>query len=139
MASRFTPVAKIAKFKLDRLLKERQLLEAQIARTQEEIRRLEDEVANIHYPPQGSLALMLALKERAGIYAREIKEKQGIIQMLEGQKQILVERMAQANLEYEKMRHLESRDLAMELKRAKEREAKELDAIGLTLFTNRGV
>jgi flagellar export protein FliJ len=132
--TKFDSIVKLKKSKVDELNNELAKLNNQILKAKEELDILENELKSFEYPKNGNFGLISQFKMLQNAKINEINQKKEQIQFLNNQKNILVQRVKEANLEYEKMKYLQAKEIEKIVKKIKQKEAKEMDEIALMLF-----
>lgn len=137
MKTKFTDIVKIRKRKVDELQDYLARIEFNIQVATREIDRLVTKLYAEKIPLEGSINELLQLQEIKRAYKVEIENKKANLSNLLQTKQTAIEMLKEANIEYEKMKHLHELELKKYADILKQKEAKNLDEIAVMLFNNR--
>jgi len=138
MKTKFSDIVKIRKRKVDELQDYLARLEFSIQQTKKEIETLVNDLYSEKTPNEGSIRELLAIQEIKKAYKIEIENKKAHLSNLLQNKQNIIEMLKDANMEYEKMKHLHELELKKIADTRKQKEAKDLDEIAVMLFNNKG-
>ncbi len=137
MKTKFTDIVKIRKRKVDELQDYLARIEFNIQSATMQIDVLVGQLYAEKTPTEGSISELLQLQEIKRAYKVEIENKRANLSNLLQTKQTAVEMLKEANIEYEKMKHLHELELKKYADILKQKEAKNLDEIAVMLFNNR--
>lgn len=137
MKTKFNDIVKIRKRKVDELQDYLARVEFNIQAATMEIDRLVARLYAEHIPSEGSISELLQLQEIKKAYKVEIENQKANLSNLLQTKQTVVEMLKEANIEYEKMKHLHELELKKFADVLRQKEAKNLDEIAVMLFNNR--
>ncbi|OQX73456.1 MAG: hypothetical protein B6D59_05610 [Campylobacteraceae bacterium 4484_4] len=133
MKTRFSSLLRLKKRQLEEA--EKRLVKARAERRAIllEIERLKREMQEIELPKMGRAGEMGAVFSLRQSLQQKIEEKEHTLERLKQQIQQLQEAYHNANLEYEKMKHLDEMEIEKLLEALKSKEAKIMDEIALQL------
>jgi len=132
--TKFDSLVKLKKLKIDE--KENNILKLNIS-LQNELQNLSDlksKLIELQLPEKGNFALINQYKIIEQLQIREINQKKTQIEFIKNQLNNLKEELKNANLEYEKIKYLQSEEIKNNIKRLKQEEAKNMDEIALLLY-----
>ena len=132
--TKFDSLVKLKKLKVDEKEREITKINNQITKAIENIQQIQNEIDNFEYPKEGSFSIMTQFKLMQNALFNQLKEKEEYLNWLQNQKNILTEQLKEINLEYEKIKYLQSEEIKKYLQKLKQKEAKELDEIALMLY-----
>jgi chromosome segregation ATPase len=139
MKTKYTQIVKLKKRALDEI--ERELIDVR-GRKREIERKIEDidkKISNLEIPKSGKFA---QVKLKNELFQNLMREKEALKEKLEIRlKQIegLKELYKEANVEYEKILHLDKTEVEKELKKLRYNERKELDEIANILHNRENI
>jgi flagellar export protein FliJ len=132
--TKFDSLVKLKKVKIDEIENQISKMNAEIQKVQEELESLKQEIAEFEYPKSGNFSLITQFKMMQKALLNQLTQKENNIKFLENQKNILANKLKEANLEYEKMKYLQGEEIKKYLNKLKEKESKEMDEIALMLY-----
>ena len=132
--TKFDSIVKLKKLKVDECQNEMTQLNNKIFEAQKEMDDIQQQINEFQYPKDGSFAIMKQSKSLLNAIVSQKNTKQEQINFLNSQKDILVNNLKNANLEYEKMKYLQAEEIKKYLQELKQKEVKELDEIALMLY-----
>jgi regulator of replication initiation timing len=97
----------------------------------------EERYFGLESPHEGSFSNMIVFEDIKKAFRYEIESLREQLENLARQRERLLEELRVANMEFEKMKYLESEEIKKFLKAKAQREAKDLDEIGVMLYNNR--
>ncbi|NPA55393.1 MAG: FliJ family protein [Epsilonproteobacteria bacterium] len=134
MKTKFDSLVKLKKMEVEKIENEISQINNQISTLQTQIDQLTQELLQITLPKEGNFAVITQISAMKKAINEQIELKRQNIAFLRGQKNLLNEKLKEANLEYEKMKYLQAEEIKKYLQKLKEKEAKNLDEIALMLF-----
>jgi flagellar export protein FliJ len=132
--TKFDSIVKLKKSKVNELENELAKLNNKILIVTNELHLLQNELKSFEYPKNGSFGLITQFKMLQNAKINEINQKKEQIKFLENQKNILLQRLKEANLEFEKMKYLQAKEIEKIVKKIKKAEEKHMDEIAIMLF-----
>jgi len=132
--TKFDSLVKLKQLKISEIEREILKLNTQISKAQEELLQLQKEISEVQFPQQGNFSLITQFKMMLDAMVNQKNEKQQQINFLNNQKEILTNRLKDANLEYEKMKYLQGEEMKKYIQKMKEKESKDMDEIALMLY-----
>jgi len=136
MKTKFDSVVKIKKQTVDSIERNLQKINASIRDLKDKIRELDKTLLSFSLPSEGSFALINQIKHQQHVIRDEILSLKNQIIILENRKKELLEELKKANIEYEKMKYLQSEEIKKALKERKLKESRELDELAILLRKN---
>lgn len=135
MKSRFHSIVNLKKDKMQK--SEQVLSEASTAfRNAEEALDLSyKQLSEIEIPSSGSISQLLANRELVAAQRKLIDDNKKWVIFARKQLQDAQEQLKKDMIEHEKFKYLESQEIKKEIKKQKEKEAKELDEVALMTFS----
>ena len=132
--TKFDAIVKLKKMKLDEVNNEVSQLNSKIEMATQQLTKLQKEISDFEYPTSGNFSLITQFRTILDAKLVEINQKRLEIDYLNNQKNILAERLKEVNLEFEKIKYLQSEEIKRYIKKIKQDEAKNLDEIALMLY-----
>jgi flagellar biosynthesis chaperone FliJ len=132
--TKFDSLVKLKKLKVSEIEREIIKINNQLSKAQEDLKQIQKEITEFEMPKEGSFSLITQFKIMLNAMVNQKKEKEEYINFLNNQKNILQNKLKEANLEYEKMKYLQGEEIKKYLKDIKQKEAKDMDEIALMLY-----
>jgi flagellar biosynthesis chaperone FliJ len=136
MKTKFLPIVNVKKQIVKRVENELTNINFKIKSIENEIIAIEDEIINTQMPQSGTFSIMVAAQETTAIYRSQIKLKKENLKQVELQKMNINRKLKNANLEYEKVKHLHDVEIQERIKEMKKKEELEMNEVALMLFNN---
>jgi hypothetical protein len=136
MKTKFLPIVNVKKQIVKRVENELTNINFKIKSIENEIIAIEDEIINTQMPQSGTFSIMVAAQETTAIYRSQIKLKKEDLKQVELQKMNINRKLKNANLEYEKVKHLHDVEIQKRIKEMKKKEELEMNEVALMLFNN---
>jgi flagellar biosynthesis chaperone FliJ len=136
MKTKFLPIVNVKKQIVKRVENELTNINFKIKSIENEIIAIEDEIINTQMPQSGTFSIMVAAQETTAIYRSQIKLKKEDLKQVELQKMNINRKLKNANLEYEKVKHLHDVEIQERIKEMKKKEELEMNEVALMLFNN---
>ncbi|WP_024787475.1 MULTISPECIES: flagellar FliJ family protein [unclassified Lebetimonas] len=133
MKTKFSSVVKIKKQVVQKLEKDVQKINFSITKLNKKIENLQNILFSLTLPENGNFSLFSQIKSQQHLLRGEMEKLKNQIIVLENRKNELMNELKKANIEYEKMKYLENEEIKKILKKAKLKEAKEMDEIAILL------
>ncbi len=133
MKTKFDSIVKVKKQAIDNIQRNIQKINASIQKLKEEIDSLNSSFLSLEIPKEGNFAILNQIKHQQSILRDEIKRLENQVVILENRKRELLKELKKANIEYEKMKYLQSEEIKKELKRLKLKELREMDELAILL------
>ena len=137
LKTKYKPIMNIRKQSVKKIENELMQINYKIQNIKEEIVNLENEIPNSTIPQSGNFALIISIKESITVYRLEIDRKKDIIKIIETQKEDIKQKLIEANMEYEKVKHLHDVEVQTIIKIRKKKEEEEMNEIALMLFNGK--
>jgi flagellar export protein FliJ len=132
--TKFDSIVKLKKSELDNINQELSKISTQLDKEHQKLEILENELASFDYPKSGNFALVSQFKLLQNAKRDEIKKQKEYILSLQNSKQELLKQLQQINIEYEKIKYIQTQEIKKIIDQNRKKEAKELDEIALMLF-----
>lgn len=137
MKTKFTAVVKIKKRKVEDIENSIFAVDGLISATKAQIESAVERYNSLEPPKEGTFANIILFEDMKKAFRREIESLRQALAMHINKKNSLLASLKIANLEYEKMKHLEEEEKLKIVKAMAAKEAKNLDEIGVMLYNNR--
>lgn len=137
MKTKFTAIVKVRKKAVDDVQNAIYAVDIEISNAKSKLSTTEDRYFTLESPHEGSFSNMIVFEDIKKAFRYEIDELRELIENLIKRRDRLLEELRIANMEFEKMKYLESEEIKKFLKAKAQREAKDLDEIGVMLYNNR--
>ncbi|MGI0406604.1 flagellar export protein FliJ [Helicobacter himalayensis] len=133
MDTKFSPILLVRKKALD--TQERKILEHNrfIASKQEEIHHFLTQIAEIELPQGGNYLAYKAVLEVKNMLLAHLEQLHSELSSLKAQRKALEEEYKILNIEYEKMKYLDSKEKEMRLKQLRIAQQRQSDEVALIL------
>jgi len=132
--TKFDSLVQLKQLKIDEIQNNLSKLNKALQEEENILNILENEFSSLTLPKEGNFALINQFKIIQQAKIREINQKKSQINFIKSQIENTNNQLKEANLEYEKMKYLQSEEIKKYLKKIKENEAKNMDEIALMLF-----
>ena len=129
MKTKFTSILKVRKLEVEKIENEIAKLQNQRKLVLQQIRKLEQDLAEIQTPQNGSIGDLKLSYYKTSILKENIELKKQNINFLDDQIKITQELLKKSTLEYEKIKHLhevEEKNILGKLKRLEEKNMNEI-------------
>jgi len=137
MKTKYSQIVKLKKFAVDNVENQLQLTQKNIIFLNEKLKEQYDELHSVHMPKSGMVNDFQKVAMVKEMIKEQIEDTKKQIDRFLIIKERQMEELKVANIEYEKMKHLDEVEQEIILKNLAKLEAKQLDEIGLMLFTGR--
>jgi flagellar export protein FliJ len=134
--TKFSSVVKVKKQAVDKLQRDIQKINSSILKVKQQIKELQNTFFSLTLPQNGNFYLFSQIKTQQNMLRSEIDKFKNQIIFLENRKNELINELKKANIEYEKMKYLETQEIKKIFKKAKLKESKEMDEIAILLRKN---
>ena len=132
--TKFDSLVQLKQLKIDEIQNNLSKLNKALQEEENILNILENEFSSLTLPKEGNFSLINQFKIIQQAKIREINQKKSQINFIKSQIENTNNQLKEANLEYEKMKYLQSEEIKKYLKKIKENEAKNMDEIALMLF-----
>jgi flagellar biosynthesis chaperone FliJ len=136
--TKFSPVVKIKKQEVEKIERDIQKINSSILQVKNQMEELQNILFSLTLPQNGNFSLFSQIKIQQNMLRTEIEKLNNQILFLENRKNELMEELKKANIEYEKIKYLETQEIKKMLKKAKLKESNEMDEIAILLRKNNG-
>ncbi|GAX86846.1 conserved hypothetical protein [Lebetimonas natsushimae] len=136
MKTKFSTVVKVKKQEVDKIEKDIQKINFSILELNKKIEELQNILFSLTLPQNGNFSLFSQVKTQQNMLRNEIEKFKNQILFLENRKNELMNELKKANIEYEKMKYLETQEIKKMLKKAKLKESRDMDEIAILLRKN---
>lgn len=136
MKTKFSTVVKVKKQVVEKIERDIQKINSSILKVKHQIKELQNILFSLTPPQNGNFSLFSQIKTQQNMLRSEIEKLNSQILFLENRKNELMNELKKANIEYEKMKYLETEEIKKMLKKSKLKEVKEMDEIGILLRKN---
>ena len=137
MKTKFTAIVKVRKKAVDDVQNAIYAVDIEISNAKSKLASTEERYFGLESPHEGSFSNMIVFEDIKKAFRYEIESLREQLENLARQRERLLEELRVANMEFEKMKYLESEEIKKFLKAKAQREAKDLDEIGVMLYNNR--
>ncbi|WP_024789642.1 flagellar export protein FliJ [Lebetimonas sp. JH292] len=131
MKTKFSAVVKVKKQEVDKIEKDIQKINYSITELNKKIEELQNILFSLIPPQNGNFSLFSQIKTQQNLLRNEIEKFKNQILFLKSRKNELMNELKKANIEYEKMKYLENEEIKKIIKKAKLKEAKDMDEIAI--------
>ena len=133
MKTKFDSIVKIKKNEVEKIERNIQKINSSIAMLNHKIEELKNRLSSFSYPHSGNFSQFNQYKIMQNTLIEEIVGFENQVKILEGRKKDLLEEYKKANIEYEKMKYLQTEEIKKILKKLKQKEQIEMDEIAILL------
>jgi len=134
--TKFDSLVKLKKLKVDEIQNNLSKINTQLQIEKENLEKLKEEFSQLQYPKSGNFGMITQFKMLQSEMQNAINQKQAQIAFINSQIHNLQHHLKEANLEYEKMKYLQSEEIKKYIQKLKKQEEKNIDEIALLLFKN---
>jgi hypothetical protein len=135
--TKYTQIVNIKKQIVKKVENELMKINFNIKRIENEIKDIEEEIINSPIPTSGDFALMISMRESVNVYRLEKDRKTEYLKKVELKKLNIEQRLKDANIDYEKMKHLHDNEVLIIQKAMKKKEEEEMNEIAIMLYNNK--
>jgi chromosome segregation ATPase len=132
--TKFDALVKLKKLDVDKLTREITKQNSKIKKANNELEELKNELNKLEFPQTGNFSMITQIKILQNSMLNQINSKKEEIKFLENQKNLLNAQLKDKEIEYEKMKYLQSEEIKKEVKKLKIEENKNIDEISIMLF-----
>jgi flagellar export protein FliJ len=136
MTTKFSQLAKLRKQKLESIEIEIAIANRQKRDALSNIQRLNEEINLVVIPKKGNFSEISICNDAIRSVSLRKKAQEELIVSIDKHLEELQKAYKSANIEYEKIKYLEERELQKRIKQIKLKESKELDEIANMLYRN---
>jgi flagellar export protein FliJ len=133
MKTKFDSVVKVKKQAVDNIERNLQKINTLIRKLKNKTEELNNILLSFKLPDEGDFSLFNQIKHQQHVIMDEIQNVKNQIIMLENRKRSLLEDLKKANIEYEKLKYLQTEEIKKQLKTQKLKEARDMDEIAILL------
>ncbi len=133
MKTKFDDLLKIRKQQVDKLERDLEKVNSAINNIQKQIEIKHKELEQLSIPKSGKFYLINQLKHNIFLINQEIKTLKNQLNTLNERKELIINNLKSANIEYEKIVYLKNEEIKKEIKKIKNKEIKEIDEIAIML------
>ncbi len=137
MKTKFSPIVKAKKNMVDVIERELINLNFKINSTKESINSITNSIYELNIPKNGNFMELLQVQSYKEAYMSDLEMRREDLAFYINQREKVVNSLKDANLELEKMKHLEELEVQKKLKKLKLAESQELDEISVMLYNNK--
>jgi len=133
MKTKFDSIVKIKKNELKKIENDLIKVNSAINLINEKIEELNKNLSLMSLPKAGNFREIYQIKSMQGIVRKEIENYKNQLNMLNERKNLLTQKHKQANIDYEKMKYLQTVEIKKALKKEKLQEQMQMDEIAIML------
>ena len=133
LKTKFDDLLKIRKQQVDKLERDLEKVNSAINNIQKQIEIKHKELEQLSIPKSGKFYLINQLKHNIFLINQEIKTLKNQLNTLNERKELIINNLKSANIEYEKIVYLKNEEIKKEIKKIKNKEIKEIDEIAIML------
>jgi len=136
MKTKFDDLVKLRKNEIEKIERNIQKINSSIKMLKEKEASLKKELLSFSLPKSGTFSEINQLKQMQYLLKDEIENINSQIDILNSRKKDLLEELKKANIEYEKMKYLQNKEIKKKIKELQLKEAREMDEIAILLRNN---
>lgn len=133
MKTKFDSIVKIKKNELKKIEKDLIKVNNAIKLISNKIRELQIKFNSFSFPDKGNFKEIYQIKSMQSAIRDEIENYKNQLNMLNERKDLLSAKYKDANIDYEKMRYLQTTEIKKQLKKQKQKENIQMDEIAIML------
>jgi flagellar biosynthesis chaperone FliJ len=134
--TKFSAVVKIKKQVVEKIERDIQKINSSILKVKQQIEEIQNILYSLTPPQNGNFPLFSQIKTQQNMLRSEIEKLNSQILFLENRKNELMNELKKSNIEYEKMKYLETQEIKKMLKKSKLKESREMDELAILLRKN---
>jgi flagellar biosynthesis chaperone FliJ len=134
--TKFSTVVKVKKQVVEKIERDIQKINSSILKVKQQMEEIQNILFSLTPPQNGNFFLFSQIKTQQNMLRIEIEKLNNQILFLENRKNELMNELKKSNIEYEKMKYLETQEIKKLLKKAKLKESKEMDELAIILRKN---
>ena len=136
MKTKFDSIVKIKKNELKKTENDLIKVNSAIQLINEKINELQIKFNSFSLPDKGSFKEIYQIKSVQSALRGEIENYKNQLNMLNKRKELIFQKYKDANIEYEKMKYLQTMEIKKQLKKQKQKENIQMDEIAIMLRDN---
>ncbi len=136
MKTKFDSLVKIKKNELKKIEKDLIKVNSAIDLIKNKIKELQIKFNSFSIPDKGNFKEIYQIKAMQNAIKSEIDNYKSQLKMLNERKNLLISKHKAANIEYEKMKYLQTMEIKKQLQKQKQKENMQMDEIAIMLRKN---
>ncbi len=133
MKTKFDDLVKLRKNEIEKIERNIRKINSSIKMLKEKEASLKKELLSFSLPKSGTFSEINQLKQMQYLLQNEIENINSQIDVLNSRKKELLEELKKANIEYEKMKYLQNKEIKKKIRKLQLKEAREMDEIAILL------